>query len=252
MQSHVGIEDSFFSLCCFPEFCFCVPLPSHCFWLKEGKILPSFPFASGGFPWEGKSKVFLSPLPQTPSWSAGNGIADSSGLLLLLTEPCLCSHCANFEKSKEMLLQCTGIPETGAFCLQQKNTKQQKEASVQEEEAEQQDRMEVGFGNETGFLLKSCLAPSCTVKNLAALEGEEPSLQIQLEFKRKTLEELKLERDVLEQERDDVGRALNTLLLGSTCGSGSCGSQISPDALSGTRRQAHCCAHLAQDGTRIS
>lgn len=229
-----------------------MPLRSHCFSLKEGNILPSFPFASVGFPWEGKSKVFLSPLPPAPSWSGENGIADSSGLLLLLTEPCLCSDCAKFEKSKEMLLQCTGILDTGAFCLQHKNTKQWKEASGQAEEAEQQDRMEVGFGNETGFPLKTCLAPSCTVEVLSALEGQEPSLQIQLEVKRQTLEELQLQRDVLEQERDDVSRAQNTLLLGSTCGSGSCGSQISPDALSGSRRQAQCCAHLAQDGTRIS
>ncbi|XP_063028786.1 myosin-11-like [Melospiza melodia melodia] len=59
------------------------------------------------------------------------------------------SDCANFEKSKEMLLQCTGIPETGAFCLQQKNTMQQKEASSQEGEAEQQDRMEVSQEQES-------------------------------------------------------------------------------------------------------
>ncbi|XP_063028785.1 myosin-11-like [Melospiza melodia melodia] len=59
------------------------------------------------------------------------------------------SDCANFEKSKEMLLQCTGIPETGAFCLQQKNTMQQKEASAQAEEAEQQDRMEVSQEQES-------------------------------------------------------------------------------------------------------
>nr|XP_054500725.1 centrosome-associated protein CEP250-like [Agelaius phoeniceus] len=59
------------------------------------------------------------------------------------------SDCAKFEKSKEMLLQCTGIPETGAFCLQQQNTKQQKEASAQAEEAEQQDWMEVSQEQES-------------------------------------------------------------------------------------------------------
>ncbi|XP_066417947.1 centrosome-associated protein CEP250-like [Molothrus aeneus] len=61
----------------------------------------------------------------------------------------ICSDCAKFEKSKEMLLQCTGIPETAAFCLQQQNTKQQKEASVQAEEAEQQDWMEVSQEEES-------------------------------------------------------------------------------------------------------
>ncbi|XP_071311532.1 centrosome-associated protein CEP250-like [Agelaius tricolor] len=59
------------------------------------------------------------------------------------------SDCAKFEKSKEMLLQCTGTPETGAFCLQQQNTKQQKEASAQAEEAEQQDWMEVSQEQES-------------------------------------------------------------------------------------------------------
>nr|XP_054500724.1 centrosome-associated protein CEP250-like [Agelaius phoeniceus] len=61
----------------------------------------------------------------------------------------ICSDCAKIEKSKEMLLQCTGIPETGAFCLQQQNTKQQKEASAQAEEAEQQDWMEVSEEEES-------------------------------------------------------------------------------------------------------
>ncbi|XP_068064386.1 nesprin-1-like [Anomalospiza imberbis] len=53
------------------------------------------------------------------------------------------SDCANLEMSREMLLQCTGIPEPGALCLHLKNTKQRKEASAQAEQAEQQDRMEV-------------------------------------------------------------------------------------------------------------
>nr|XP_054500726.1 rootletin-like [Agelaius phoeniceus] len=59
------------------------------------------------------------------------------------------SDCAKFEKSKEMLLQRTGIPETAALCLQQQNTKQQKEASAQAEEAEQQDWMEVSQEQES-------------------------------------------------------------------------------------------------------
>ncbi|XP_064247999.1 rootletin-like [Passer domesticus] len=53
------------------------------------------------------------------------------------------SDCANLEKFREMLLQCTGIPEPGALRLHQQNTKQRKEASAQEEKAEQQDWMEV-------------------------------------------------------------------------------------------------------------
>lgn len=197
-----------------------MPQPSHCFSLKEGKILPYIPFASGEFPWKEKSTVFLSPLPPAPSGSAENGTGDSSGLFILLTELCFCSDCENFEKSKEMLHQCTGIPEPGAFFLHQENTKQQKEVSAQAEKAEQQDRMEVGFGNETGFPFKTCLAPSYTVEDLAALKGEDPSLQSQQEVKRQTLEELQLQRDLLGQEKDDVTTALDTLFLGSTCGMG--------------------------------
>lgn len=79
-----------------------------------------------------------------------------------------------------MQLQCTGIPEPGALGLHLENTKQRKEASAQAEQTEQQDRMEVGFGNETGFPLKTGLAPSCKVKGLAALKGEDPLLQSEL------------------------------------------------------------------------
>ncbi|XP_053788681.1 centrosome-associated protein CEP250-like isoform X1 [Vidua chalybeata] len=52
------------------------------------------------------------------------------------------SDCANLEKSREMQLQCPGIPEPGALCLRLKNTKQRKKTSAQAEQAEQQDRME--------------------------------------------------------------------------------------------------------------
>lgn len=120
-----------------------VPLPSHYFSLKEGKILPSFPFASGGFPWERKSKVFLSPLHPAPSWSAENGIGDPSGPLVLLTEPCLCSDCANLEKTREELQEQLGLMEREASRLHQSNVElQMKEESAQAEKAEQQDRME--------------------------------------------------------------------------------------------------------------
>ena len=112
--------------------------------------------------------------------------------------------------------------------------------------------MEVGFGNETGFPLKTCPAPSCVVEDLVVLEGEEPSVQSELEVKTQTLEELQLQRDLLEQETDDVAIALDTSFLGSTCGSGSCASQTSPDAVSASRRQGHSCAHLAPEGPGIS
>ena len=95
-----------------------------------------------------------------------------------------------------MRQQVIGIPEPGALRLHEKNAKKQKEASVQTEKAEQEDRMEVGFGNDTGFLLKTCLAPSCVVEDLAALEGEEPSVQSELEVKMQTWEELQLQRDL--------------------------------------------------------
>ncbi|CAN8190894.1 unnamed protein product [Coccothraustes coccothraustes] len=55
------------------------------------------------------------------------------------------SDCANIGKSREMLLQCTGIPEPGAFCLHESNTKQRRETPAQAEKAEQQDMMEVGL-----------------------------------------------------------------------------------------------------------
>ncbi|XP_041907060.1 flagellar attachment zone protein 1-like [Corvus kubaryi] len=79
------------------------------------------------------------------------------------------SDCENLEKSKENVQQCTGIPAAGALSLRQKNSKQLKEASAQAEEAVQQDGMEVGFANEAGFPLKTCLAPSCTVEDLVHL-----------------------------------------------------------------------------------
>lgn len=86
---------------------------------------------------------------------------------------------------------------------------------------------------------------------LAALEAEDPSLQSQGEVKRQTLDELQLQRDLLEQEKEDVTTALDILFLGSICGAGSCANQISPDAVSGSRRQGHTCTHLAQDGIHI-
>nr|XP_041569161.1 rootletin-like isoform X2 [Taeniopygia guttata] len=56
---------------------------------------------------------------------------------------------ANFEMSREMLLQCTGIPEPGALGVHLENTKQRKEASAQAEQTEQQDRMEVSQEQES-------------------------------------------------------------------------------------------------------
>ncbi|CAN8190808.1 unnamed protein product [Coccothraustes coccothraustes] len=59
------------------------------------------------------------------------------------------SDCANIGKSREMLLQCTGIPEPGAFCLHESNTKQRRETPAQAEKAEQQDMMEDSLEEES-------------------------------------------------------------------------------------------------------
>ncbi|XP_068064372.1 centrosome-associated protein CEP250-like [Anomalospiza imberbis] len=69
------------------------------------------------------------------------------------------SDCSNLEKSREMLLQCTGIPEPGALCLHLKNTKQRKEASAQAEQAEQQDRMEVSQEQDSSSCSLEQLSP---------------------------------------------------------------------------------------------
>lgn len=79
----------------------------------------------------------------TPSWNDENGIHDSSGLFILLTEPCLCSDCANLEKTREDLQQQLEVMEQEASCLRQSNTELQlKEDTAQGEKLEQQEMME--------------------------------------------------------------------------------------------------------------
>lgn len=94
-------------------------------------------------PWEGKSKFFLPVLPTAPSWDEENGICDSSGLFILVTEPCLCSDCANLETTRDELQQQLEVTEQEASRLRQRNTELQlKEDSAQGDKVEQQQAME--------------------------------------------------------------------------------------------------------------
>lgn len=62
---------------------------------------------------------------------------------ILLTELCLCSDCANLEKTREDLQQQLKATEQEASCLRQSNTELQlKEDSAQGEKVEQQQMME--------------------------------------------------------------------------------------------------------------
>lgn len=82
-------------------------------------------------------------LPTTLSRNDENGICDSSGLFVFLTEPCLCSDCANLEKNREELQQQLEATEQEASHLRQINTELQlKEDSAQGEKMEQQQTME--------------------------------------------------------------------------------------------------------------
>lgn len=70
-------------------------------------------------------------------------MGDSSGLVILLTEPCLCSDCANLEKSREELQHRLEVTEQEASRLRQGIAELQlKEASAQGEKVEQQQTME--------------------------------------------------------------------------------------------------------------
>lgn len=109
--------------------------------MKAKACLPfSFPLQ---LPCEEKSKFFLAVLPTTLSWNDENGFRDSSGLFILVTEPCLCSDCANLEKIREELQQQLEVTEQEASRLRQSNTELQlKEDSAQGEKVEQQQTME--------------------------------------------------------------------------------------------------------------
>ncbi|XP_039567222.1 centrosome-associated protein CEP250 [Passer montanus] len=108
------------------------------------------------------------------------------------------SDCANLEKTRKELQEQLGLREQEASCLRQSNAElQMKEESAQAEKAEQQDRME-----------RACREQELLVKDLAALEEKHSLLQSELVVKRQTLEKLQLQKDLLEQEKDEFAMAL--------------------------------------------
>ncbi|XP_016158603.1 PREDICTED: centrosome-associated protein CEP250 [Ficedula albicollis] len=108
------------------------------------------------------------------------------------------SDCANLEKTREELQKQLGLMEQEASRLHQSNAElQMKEESAQAEKAEQQDRME-----------RVRHKQELLVKDLAALEAKHSLLQSELVVKRQTLEKLQLQKDLLEQEKDEFAIAL--------------------------------------------
>ncbi|XP_068034477.1 centrosome-associated protein CEP250-like [Anomalospiza imberbis] len=162
-----------------------------------------------------------------------DSLLEEISLLILLTEPCLCSDCANLEKSREMLLQCTGIPETGALCLHLKNTKQRKEASAQAEQAEQQDRMEVSQEQDSSSCSLEQLGPESSGQGhalaqvcreqellgqkadlegrLAAMEWLQQDLSRQLEETRSAKESLESRLSAAQQQISQLETTRNHL-----------------------------------------
>uniref|UniRef100_A0A8V5G4E0 Rootletin-like coiled-coil domain-containing protein n=1 Tax=Melopsittacus undulatus TaxID=13146 RepID=A0A8V5G4E0_MELUD len=115
-----------------------------------------------------------------------------------LTEPCLCSDCANLEKTREELQQQLEVTEQEASRLRQSNTELQlKEDTAQGEKVEQQQALERAHHDKELLL-----------KDLAALEGKNSYLQSELLIARETLEELHLQRDLLKQEKHELSMAL--------------------------------------------
>uniref|UniRef100_H0YZF7 Centrosomal protein 250 n=1 Tax=Taeniopygia guttata TaxID=59729 RepID=H0YZF7_TAEGU len=108
------------------------------------------------------------------------------------------SDYTNLEKTREELQEQLGLREREALCLRQSNAElQMKEESAQAEKAEQQERMERAY-REQELLLK----------DLAALEEKNSLLQSELVVKGQTLEKLQLQKDLLEQEKDEFAMAL--------------------------------------------
>ncbi|XP_041346436.1 LOW QUALITY PROTEIN: centrosome-associated protein CEP250 [Pyrgilauda ruficollis] len=108
------------------------------------------------------------------------------------------SDCTNLEKTRKELQEQLGLREQEASCLRQINAElQMKEESAQAEKAEQQDRME-----------RARREQELLVKDLAALEEKHSLLQSELVVKRQTLEKLQLQKDLLEQEKDEFAMAL--------------------------------------------
>ncbi|OWK50835.1 Centrosome-associated protein CEP250 [Lonchura striata] len=108
------------------------------------------------------------------------------------------SDCTNLEKTREELQQQLGLREREALCLRQSNAElQMKENSDQAEKAEQQERME-----------RARREQELLAKDLAALEEKHSLLQSELVVKGQTLEKLQLQKDLLEQEKDEFAMAL--------------------------------------------
>ncbi|XP_077643163.1 centrosome-associated protein CEP250 isoform X3 [Lonchura striata] len=108
------------------------------------------------------------------------------------------SDCTNLEKTREELQEQLGLREREALCLRQSNAElQMKEESAQAEKAEQQERME-----------RARREQELLAKDLAALEEKHSLLQSELVVKGQTLEKLQLQKDLLEQEKDEFTMAL--------------------------------------------
>ncbi|RMB95561.1 hypothetical protein DUI87_27671 [Hirundo rustica rustica] len=108
------------------------------------------------------------------------------------------SDCANLEKTREELQEQLALTEQEASRLRQSNAElQMKEESAQAEKAKQQDRMERAHHEQ-----------ELLVKDLAALEEKHSLLQSELVVKRQTVEKLQLQKDLLEQEKDEFVMAL--------------------------------------------
>ncbi|NXO52537.1 CP250 protein, partial [Aramus guarauna] len=110
----------------------------------------------------------------------------------------LSSDCANLEKTREELQQQLEVTEQEASCLRQSNTELQlKEDTAQGEKLEQQQVMERARHDQELLL-----------KDLAALEGKHSLLQSELVVTRETLEESRLQTDLLKQEKQELAVAL--------------------------------------------
>ncbi|OXB52992.1 hypothetical protein ASZ78_005972, partial [Callipepla squamata] len=108
------------------------------------------------------------------------------------------SDCANLEKIRGELQQKLQLSEQEASRLRQSNTELQlKEDSVQGEKVEQQLAMERAHRDHELLL-----------KDLAALEGKHSLLQSELIVMREMLEESRLQRDLLKQEKQELTVAL--------------------------------------------
>ncbi|NWR76319.1 CP250 protein, partial [Centropus unirufus] len=108
------------------------------------------------------------------------------------------SDCANLEKAQDELQQQLEHMEQEASRLRQKNTELQLRAdSAQGEKLEQQEAME-----------RARCDQELLLKDVGALEGQHSLLQSELVAAREALEELRLHRDLLQQEKHGLTVAL--------------------------------------------